>query len=220
MIRHLDASINTYDAGDLIVTDPPYNIGYQYNGYKDKIGSEEYQFLFYPMRGHRAVIINYAEITISQIIPVLGAPLRCVAWTYPSNAGNRQWRLISWFNCEPDFAKVRVPYKNPTDKRVAELMKRSEGRTAPDHWEINLVKNVSAEKEKDYTNQMPEQLIARIIKTTAIEGDVIVDPFSGTGTTAAVAEKLGYEWRAFDINDTALEITRRRVGNIKNNLFA
>jgi len=219
MITKLHANLNSYDAGDLIITDPPYNIGYHYNGYKDKIDFEEYQSLFEPMRGHRCVIINYAEITISQIIPVLGFPLRCVAWTYPSNTGNRQWRLVSWFNCEPNFDRVRVPYKNPTDKRVMELMKKGEGRSIPDHWEINLVKNVSVEKEKEYTNQTPEKLISNIIQTTAEETDVIVDPFAGTGTTAAVAEKLGFQWRTHDTNEVALEITKNRINRISHNLF-
>ena len=144
MIQMLNAAELQYSDRDLIITDPPYNIGYKYKGdFKDNMPLREYQRLFEPMKGHRLVMIHYAENIMRDIVPVLGAPERCVAWTYPSNAGNRQWRCVAWWNCSPDWTKDYVPYKNPNDKRIKELMKTRKGRNLPDHWEINLVKNVS-----------------------------------------------------------------------------
>lgn len=90
-------------------------------------------------------------------------------------------------------------------------MKRTGGRKCPDHWEVNLVKNVSREKIKEYTNQIPEEIVRRIILTTAKEEDTIIDPFCGTGTTAAVAQRLGYKYEAYDINPLAIELTLRRL---------
>jgi len=90
-------------------------------------------------------------------------------------------------------------------------MNRTGGRRCPDHWEVNLVKNVSREKVKEYTNQIPEEIIRRIILTTAQKEDRIIDPFCGTGTTPAVAQKLGYEYEAYDINSLAIELTVRRL---------
>tara|TARA_R110001606_G_scaffold379605_1_gene539726 strand:- start:22 stop:669 length:648 start_codon:yes stop_codon:yes gene_type:complete len=196
----------------LIVTDPPYNIGYKYNGnFIDKQALEAYQKLFEPMKGKRVIMIHYAENIISDIVPVLGNPNRCVSWTYPSNTGSRQWRLICWWNCEPNWGKVKIPYKNPNDKRVKELVKRTGGRRCPDHWEVNLIKNVSKEKIKEYTNQIPEEIISRIIKTTAKPGDIVIDPFCGTGTTLSVAKKLGFDFEGYDINDLAISISKNRV---------
>jgi len=210
-IQLTDAREISYN-GSLIITDPPYNIGYKYNGeFKDRQTAEEYQSLFKPMKGERVVLIHYAESIIQDIVPVLGNPKRCVSWTYPSNTGSRQWRMIAWWNCEPDWSKIRIPYKNPNDKRVKELMKRTEGRKCPDHWEVNLVKNVSREKVQEYTNQIPEEIVRRIILTTAKEGDTIIDPFCGTGTTAAVAQRLGYKYEAYDVNPLAIELTLRRL---------
>lgn len=212
MIKLFDAKKLTYKKDDLIICDPPYNIGYKYKGdYIDKMSLESYQDLFIPMQGQRVVIIHYMESVINDIIPILGNPEKIVCWSYPSNMGNRSWRSIVWFNCKPDFSKVRVPYKNPTDKRIKELVKRTGGRALPDHWDINLVKNVSKEKIKEYTNQIPQEVISRIIKTTSKETDTIVDPFCGTGTTPFIANKLGYNFRAYDINELAIELTNKRL---------
>jgi len=211
-IEMRDARTLAYKAKDLIVTDPPYNIGYKYAGdFNDNQSSEDYAELFIPMRGHRVVMIHYAENIMADIVPVLGAPQRCAAWTYPSNAGNRHWRTIAWWNCEPEWSRVGVEYKNPHDKRVAKLIMQGKKRSCPDHWEFNLVKNVSREKVQGYTNQIPEVVISRILALTANEGDVIVDPFCGTGTTAKVAEVHGYQWRTYDINERAIELATNRI---------
>lgn len=207
-----DAASLTYSGEDLIVTDPPYNIGYKYNGdFKDRMTEDKYGALFEPMQGHRVVMIHYVQAIYEDIAPWLGYPEEVVSWTYPSNTGSKCWRAVAWFNCLPDWRRYRVPYANPTDKRIQELIKKTGGRALSNHWHINLVKNVSREKVKEYTNQIPEEVVRRIIATTAEKGDTIVDPFSGTGTTAAVAQQMGYDFRAFDINPLAVELTERRL---------
>tara|TARA_R100001443_G_scaffold113982_1_gene129367 strand:+ start:35 stop:703 length:669 start_codon:yes stop_codon:yes gene_type:complete len=210
----------SYSPNDLIITDPPYNIGYKYNGtFRDNLKLAEYQKLFIPMKGQRVVMIHYIENIISDIVPILGAPQRVISWTYPSNTASRCWRAIAWFNCKPDFSKIRIPYKNMNDKRVQELHKKTGGRALPDNWHINCVKNVSKEKVKEYTNQIPEEIIKRIIITTAKTTDTIIDPFSGTGTTPCVAKTLGYSYRWYDINDLAIELTTKRLNNVQAKLF-
>lgn len=207
-----DAKSLTYCGEDLIITDPPYNIGYKYNGdFEDRMSEDEYGALFEPMQGHRVVMIHYVEAIYEDVAPWLGHPEHVASWTYPSNTAHKAWRAVAWFNCKPDWKKYRVPYANPTDKRIRELVKRTGGRALSNHWHINLVKNVSHEKVKEYTNQIPEEVVRRIIATTAEKGDTIVDPFSGTGTTAAVAQQMGYKLRAYDINPLAVELTERRL---------
>jgi DNA modification methylase len=207
-----DASELLYTGEDLIITDPPYNIGYKYNGeFHDRMTEEEYGSLFEPMQEHRVVMIHYVQAIYEEIAPCLGYPEEVVSWTYPSNAGSKCWRAIAWFNCRPDWTRYRVPYANPNDKRIKELVKKTGGRSLSNHWHVNLVKNVSREKVKEYTNQIPEEIVRRIISTTAQKGDIIVDPFSGTGTTAAVAQQMGYDFRAYDINPLAVELTERRL---------
>lgn len=208
---------NKLPENSLIISDPPYNIGFDYPEYGDKMNDKDYIEMFEMYKDYPCVFINYPEEMIKYICKALGTPNEIVTWCYPSNIG-KQHRMIAWFNCKPDLSKVKQPYKNPTDKRVAERIKNgSEGTSLYDWWEINLVKNVSAEKQP-YTNQIPEEVISRIIKTTAQENQVIVDIFNGSGTTCAVAEKLGFDWIGIDVSSKAIEISQIRLSKL-NSLF-
>jgi DNA modification methylase len=200
-------------ANSLIISDPPYNIGFDYPEYGDVMSEEEYIEMFCLFQHLPCVFIHYPEEMIKYVCPAMGHPDEIVSWVYPSNLG-RQHRMIAWFNCKPDFSKVKQPYRNPTDKRVAKLIAGgSEGTNIYDWWEIDLVKNVSEEKQP-YTNQIPEEVIARIIRTTATGNEIIVDPFNGSGTTCAVADKLGFNWIGIDVSPKAIEIATKRINNI------
>jgi SAM-dependent methyltransferase len=62
-----------------------------------------------------------------------------------------------------------------------------------------------------YDTQKPEGLLARIVRWSTRPGDRVLDCFSGSGTTAAVAAKLGRRWVAIDVGDAAIATTRRRL---------
>src|SRR3989304_3119376 len=62
-----------------------------------------------------------------------------------------------------------------------------------------------------YDTQKPEALLERIIKASSNEGDLVVDVFGGSGTTAAVAEKLNRRWITCDIGRYAIHTTRKRL---------
>jgi DNA modification methylase len=176
----------------LTITDPPYNQDYSYNEYDDKLTDEQYIELLSHIPTP-CVIIHYPEETINILPKAIKAKCeQVVCWVYNSNTG-KQSRLISWWGCKPDFRKVRQPYKNLKDKRIQKRI--SEGKTGAklyDWWEINQVKNVSKEKT-DHPCQIPEELIKRIIITTAKENQTIIDVFGGSGTTSKVANDLGYD---------------------------
>lgn len=202
----------------LIITDPPYNIGWKYDAYKDKISEEDYGNLFMYFQGYRFVVIHYIEDIIKYIVPYMGVPTKVVPWVYNSNM-RKQHRSIAFFNCNPDFSRAYQPYKNPNDKRIKKLIANgSKGCKLYDWWNINLVKNVSKEKE-DYSNQIPEQVINNIIKIVANKEDIIFDPFMGSGTTPAVASKLGYKYIATDISEKSYNITKNRLSKIQNKLL-
>ena len=194
----------------LVITDPPYNQGYKYNDYDDKLSEEDYIELLSKIPTP-CVIIHYPEETIN-ILPkaIKGKCEQVVCWVYNSNTG-KQSRLISWWGCKPDFRKVRQPYKNLNDKRIQKRI--SEGKTGAklyDWWEINQVKNVSKEKT-EHPCQIPEELIKRIILTTASPNDIIIDVFGGSGTTAKVAKDLGFSSISYEIDSEYCEIIEKRV---------
>ncbi|MCI2430187.1 site-specific DNA-methyltransferase [Candidatus Acetothermia bacterium] len=73
-----------------------------------------------------------------------------------------------------------------------------------------------AEERVNYSTQKPEALLERIIKTSSNPGDLVLDCFVGSGTTAAVAEKLGRRWIACDLGRFAVHTTRKRLLSIPN----
>jgi len=197
----------------LIITDPPYNMGVKYGNFKDSELTIDYISLFYQFFGNKSVFIHYPEDTIRYICRALGTPNEVVSWVYNSNLP-RQHRLITWFGCYPNLSKITQPYKNMEDSRIKKLVEKgSSGVPIYDWWNIEQVKNVSKEKEQ-YMNQIPEEVIGNIIKTTANRSDVIVDPFCGSGTTCAVAKKLGYDFIGIDQNEEAVEIANNRLQKI------
>jgi DNA modification methylase len=194
----------------LVITDPPYNQNYKYGKYKDNLNIDEYIQLLSKIP-QPCVIIHYPEETINLLPKAFNTHCeQVVTWVYNSNTG-KQSRLISWWGCKPDFRKVLQPYKNLNDKRIQKRI--SEGKTGAklyDWWEINQVKNVSKEKT-EHPCQIPEELIKRIILTTAKEGELIIDPFGGSGTTAKVANDLGFDSLIYEIDEKYCEIIKNRI---------
>lgn len=92
-----------------------------------------------------------------------------------------------------------------------------------DWWEVsaNVSKgNTSEVAAGKYPTQKPEALLERIIKASSNEGDLIADFFTGSGTTAAVAEKLGRKWIATDLGKFAIHTTRKRLIGVQRELKA
>jgi len=86
-------------------------------------------------------------------------------------------------------------------------------------WDMKGLDPKSSEK-CDYPTQKPEALLDRIIKASSNEGDIVMDIFSGSGTTAAVAEKNGRKWIAADLGKFAIHTTRKRLIGVQRQLKA
>lgn len=194
----------------LTITDPPYNQNFKYASYRDNLKFQDYVNLMSSIQPP-CVIIHYPEATInilSRAIPVSCEEVVC--WVYNSNTG-KQSRLISWWGCKPDFTRIKQPYKNLNDKRIQERLKNgSTGARLYDWWEVNQVKNVSKEKMK-FPCQIPEEIIRRIILTTAMSGQKIIDVFAGSGTTSKVASDLGFDSVSYEMDSMSCEIIKKRI---------
>jgi hypothetical protein len=79
-----------------------------------------------------------------------------------------------------------------------------------DYWHIDIVNQASAERV-DYPTQKPEALLERILLASSNPGDLVLDPYCGSGTTAIVAERLGRRWIAGDSSAWAIHTTRKRL---------
>jgi site-specific DNA-methyltransferase (adenine-specific) len=91
----------------------------------------------------------------------------------------------------------------PDDTWILRPQDAPEGAFAPDHdtWYVARVCGTFKERAGWHGCQMPEQLLGRIIKACSNDGDVVLDPFAGSGTTLAVARKLGRRWLGFELSE-------------------
>lgn len=191
----------------LTVTDPPYNVGYGYDEYKDRMDAEPYQSLLMEAAPPPCVIIHYIE-SLFDISRTMGrTPEKVVSWVYPSNTP-RQWRGIAWWGCEPGFKKCGQDYKNTNDRRVAKLMEAGKRARLYDWWEVNQVKNVGAEKT-EHPCQIPVEIMSRILKIT--DSELVIDPFAGSGTTLLAAQRLERKAVGCEISERYCEIIANRL---------
>lgn len=105
----------------------------------------------------------------------------------------------------------------PRQKRYLDEMP---GIPAQDLWTNLSPINSQAIESLGYQTQKPERLLKRIIEASSNEGDLIADFFCGSGTTAAVAEKLGRKWIATDLGKFAIHTTRKRLIGVQRQLKA
>ena len=96
-------------------------------------------------------------------------------------------------------------------KRVKRYLDEAmkDGVVVDDVWNLDKLNN-SAKENIGYATQKPEALLERIIKASSNEGDLVCDFFGGSGTTAAVAERLGRRWITCDIGKPASLVMRKR----------
>ena len=78
-------------------------------------------------------------------------------------------------------------------------------------WDDIYPVNSQAKEKVDYPTQKPESLLERIIKTSSNENDIIADFFVGSGTTLAIAEKIGRKWIGADLGKFSIHTTRKRL---------
>lgn len=109
----------------------------------------------------------------------------------------------------------RVWLKNP-DGSLMYAMGNTE-RPVGDVWTIPIINPVASER-LDYPTQKPEKLAERIILSGSNEGDLVADFFGGSGTTAAVAEKLGRKWITSDLGKFGIHTMRKRLIQVQRDL--
>jgi len=169
---------------DYIITDPPYNIKYKYPDYDDCLDENEYINMFSFFQAIPTIIIHYPEAIVNYICEGIGRVSKIISWCYSNNGSSKAHRSIAFFNCNPNFNKVKQPYKDYNDKRIKKLVEKGSKGARSYDWisDIQLIKNTSHEKCNSFTNQIPIQLLERIILMTTDEGDTILDPFFGSGS--------------------------------------
>jgi len=112
--------------------------------------------------------------------------------------------------------RLHWPQKKGGVPRLKKYESEHEGVPLSDIWtDISKIHNQSSELT-GYATQKPEALLERIIHTSSNEGSLVADFFCGSGTSPAVAEKLGRRWISCDLGRWAIHTTRKRILGIEN----
>jgi site-specific DNA-methyltransferase (adenine-specific)/adenine-specific DNA-methyltransferase len=123
--------------------------------------------------------------------------------------------------------EVRIPYSEKTlanykpglkgSTFTSDVVLNEMGKIPEDYWNISIATK-SLRENLGYPTQKPEALLERIIKASSNKGDLVADFFCGSGTTAAVAEKLGRKWITTDLGKFGIHTTRKRMIQVQREL--
>ena len=108
---------------------------------------------------------------------------------------------------------IKIHGRQPND---SDILLKIEGNTIDSVWNIKAVDPKDTTERVGYPTQKPESLLERIIKGATNKGDIVLDCFAGSGTTAAVAEKLGRHWISCDVGKLSVYTQQKRLLNLVN----
>jgi len=161
--------------------------------------------------------VHYVKVALDAL---LGR--RCfmneIVWAYdfggrPKKRWPAKHDTILWYARDPkryvfDYdAMDRIPYMAPG---LVGKEKAARGKTPTDVWWHTIVPTSGKEKT-GYPTQKPLGVLERIVKVHSAEGDVVLDPFAGSGTSGAAAKKHGRAYVMIDANPDAVAVMRRRL---------
>lgn len=128
----------------------------------------------------------------------------------------RAWRF-SKQRMEELENQGRIVYSSSGMPYLKRYLDESKGVPLQDMWDdIKMIRGIHANSEGvDYPTQKPEALLERIIKLSTDENALVLDCFCGSGTTAAVAEKLNRRWITCDLGRFAIHTARKRLLSIE-----
>lgn len=127
-----------------------------------------------------------------------------------------RYEFVFWFVKDKNkytfnLDDVKIPALNYRPDRYKSQMKNP-----TDVWRISMVSG-NFEERTSHPAQYPEELVERIVLAGSNKGDVVLDPFMGSGTTAAVAKKLGRHYLGYEIVEEYCEIADARLRKIEEN---
>ena len=241
---------------DLAFADPPFNIGYDYDVYQDKLQSDRYLAWSRDWTAEVVRVLKPEGTFWLAIGDEYAAELK-VMLQREHGLVCRNW--VVWYytfgvNCTNKFSRSHVhlfcmvkdaekftfnagdpAIRVPSARQLVYADKRAnpKGRLPDDTWILRpqdvpggfsgdedtwyfaRVCGTFGERAGWHGCQMPEQLLGRIIRACSNEGDLVLDPFAGSGTTPAVAKKLDRRYIGFEISPKYTENVKKRLAKIR-----
>lgn len=217
----------TAESFDLIIADPPYNVGKNYGVTIDKVDKADYiQFLkdwtseaTRLLKPNGTIYIFMGFRFISYLYDVLENDCALhfnawICWHYTQGQGRKRGYSarhddVLMFTKHPkkftfNLDAIRIPQK--FYRRVNNMRGANPG----DVWEFSHI-HYCQDNRMAHPTQKPEALIERMVLASSVEGDKILDPFGGSGTTLRVCQQLDRQCTSVDINPDYIEMAKARL---------
>lgn len=211
---------------DLVIADPPYNLGKDYGNNRDMRAWHEYEvftmeWLAEAVRLMKPTASMYVFMGV-RFIPRLFVMMEdmyhlefngWITWHYTQGMGRKtgfspRHEDILYFTKTSDYKfnldRVRVPQKYYRERN------NMAGANPGDVWEFSHVHYCSSERQQHPT-QKPEAVIERMVQASSDEGDLVIDPFVGSGTTCRVATVLNRRCIGIDLNEEYISMAKHRI---------
>lgn len=226
---------------DVTFADPPFNLKKNYNSYSDSKEFKEYlewceQWIYEMVRVTKptgSIFIHNIPKWLTYFSAFLNKYAHFkhwIAWDAPTAPMGKSLQPahygILFYTKKEKGAKIyelRHPHKR--DRKYGHLLKDYGGKKDGLHPFGPLVSDVWTDIHRIKHNrkrdlhpcQLPIHLMDRIILMTTDEGDIVLDPFSGTGTTAISAKRLGRKFIGFELDKTYIEISKEKLARAEPN---
>lgn len=211
---------------DLIIADPPYNLGKNYGNGSDSKDFEDYISFTKNWTKEATRVLK----PTGSIYVFMG--FRFISYLYQILEKNNSLKFINWicwhytqgigktkgFSPRHDdillFSKSNNYTFNLDSIRVPQKYYRSRnnmrGANPGDVWEFSHI-HYCQDNRQDHPTQKPEGLIERMVLASSNENDLVLDPFSGSGTTLRVCQQLNRRCIGIELNEDYVEMTKRRL---------
>lgn len=211
---------------DLIIADPPYNLGKDYGNNHDLKDFEDYlnfssmwlNQAYRVLKPNGTIYVFMGVRFISYLYDIMDKKLKLffnswICWYYTQGMGKKigfspRHEDILMFNKSQNFIfnldDVRIPQKYYRERN------NMRGANPGDVWKFSHVHYCNPNRQKHPT-QKPEGLIERMVLASSNEGDMVLDPFSGSGTTLRVCQQLNRNCMGFELNPDYVQMTKERL---------
>jgi site-specific DNA-methyltransferase (adenine-specific) len=221
---------------DLVFADPPFNVGFRYDKYHDKLEKNNYlawtrdwmTACVQVLKAYGSLYVAIADDYAAHIRLIgeeLGLSVRnWIIWHYTFGQQTTQkfakshTHILYFVKDMKNFVFNDYAIRVPSDRQLLYNDARADGRgkIPSDTWTCySRVCGTFKEREGWHPCQMPELLLARIIATSSNAGDLVLDPFNGSGTTAAAAKQLGRDYCGIDTSDDYVKNAILRLEEIE-----
>lgn len=232
------------DTFDLVFTSPPYNFKMSYDTHEDDMDWQDYldwlTDIFWDCRRvlkHGGRLVINIQPRFSEYVPVHSLITQHlmehgllwkteIIWEKNIHTSRASSTWGSWCSPSAPYYMATWEYvlvfckgdrKNPAKGRVSDLTPEEFKAWVYGRWTIPGVSK--ALERTGHPAPFPEELATRVIKMNSYVGDMVLDPFGGTGTTALVAKRLGRRYVSIDISEDYTARARARVSPDQEDLF-